>query len=47
MKKGRSKKGEHEKELKRLRAENAYLKLLMEKLFEESDKKHKIHKERQ
>ncbi|MEJ5257225.1 MAG: transposase [Fervidobacterium sp.] len=35
QKKGRPKKGEHEKELKRLRAENAYLKLMMVKLFED------------
>lgn len=41
LKKGRPKKDEHEKELERLRAENAYLKLMLEKLFEERDKKNK------
>ena len=39
LKRGRPKKESIEEEMERLRAENAYLKLMMQKILEEKDKK--------
>ena len=41
-KRGRPKKESFEEEMERLRAENAYLKLLMEKILEEGNSKKKL-----